>query len=333
MRRSVPQALVAALWLLAPLPAGSDGPAEVQGSIGGVPVPLPVPASVQADPRLRKLWALDRKVPREDKAPLWDHRDAALQGELDAIMKHLDLTREVQEKDLAVVFVDISDVEKPRVAEANGDEMMYAASLPKIAVLLTAFEQAAAGELTIDASTEALLGRMIRSSSNQATTELMHRVGKQNIAYTLLSPRYRLYDPAHNGGLWVGKDYAKTGLWRRDPLHNLSHGATAMQVARFYYLMETGNLVTPEHSKTMKRILSNTKIKHKFAAALGLTNPEAQLYRKSGTWRTYHADSALVQRDGRGYIVVALSHDPKGADWLSMLVQLLDEVIYPKAKG
>jgi beta-lactamase class A len=54
-----------------------------------------------------------------------------------------------------------------------------------------------------------------------------------------VSPRYRLYDPRHYGGLWVGKDYAKSGLWRRDPLHNLSHGATAMQVARFYYLLKT----------------------------------------------------------------------------------------------
>jgi len=331
MRRSALQALAALCWLLAPLPAASDGPVEAETSIASLR--LPMPASVQADPRLQKLWALDRSAPQEDKAPLWDHRDQALQQDLDAIIEHLGLTPEVHEKDLSVVFVDISDLEKPRVAEANGDEMMYAASLPKIAVLLTAFEQVAAGKLIIDPHTEALLNRMIRSSSNQATTELMNRVGKQNIAYTLLSPRYRLYDPAHNGGLWVGKNYAKTGLWRRDPLHNLSHGATAMQVARFYYLLETGNLVTPEHSKTMKSILAGTKINHKFAAALGLTNPEAQLYRKSGTWRTYHADSALVQRDGRGYIAVALSHDPKGADWLSMIVQLLDEVIYPKAKG
>ncbi|MBW2421161.1 MAG: serine hydrolase [Deltaproteobacteria bacterium] len=289
-----------------------------------------VPAAVQADPRLQKLWALNRSAGPEDKAPLWDHRDEALQAELDAIIEHLGLTRETQEKDLSVVFVDISDLEKPRVADANGDVMMYAASLPKIAVLLAAFEQAAAGNLDIDARTEDLLRRMIRKSSNAATTELMNRVGKQNIAYTLLSPRYRLYDPAHNGGLWVGKDYAKAGLWRRDPLHNLSHGATAMQVARFYYLLETGNLVSPKHSQSMKHILSNTGIKHKFAAALGRVNPMAQLYRKSGTWRTYHSDSVLVQRDGRGYIAVALSNDPKGADWLSKIVQLLDDVIYPE---
>ena len=120
----------------------------------------------------------------------------------------------------------------------------------------------------IDRFQPGLMRRMIRESSNEASTELMTRVGKEYIARVLLSPRYRLYDPRHNGGLWVGKDYASAGLWRRDPLHNLSHGATAMQVARFYYLLETGNLVTPEHSLMMKEILAHTALSHKFVASL-----------------------------------------------------------------
>ena len=124
------------------------------------------------------------------------------------------------------------------------------------------------------------------------------------------------YDPDHNGGLWVGKDYAKAGLWRRDPLHNLSHGATAMQVARFYYLLETDNLVTPEHSQKMKEILRGSEIDHKFVRALHRVNPEAKVARKSGSWSTYHSDSVLVERDGRGYIAVALSNNQRGSRWL-----------------
>ena len=165
---------------------------------------------------------------------------------------------DARRKRLAVVLVDVTDLEHPRVAAVNGDEMMYAASLPKIAVLLGAFEKIAEGKMKLDCDTEWQLHKMIKASSNTAATEMMHRVGKEYIARVLLSPRYRLYDPKHNGGLWVGKDYAKAGLWRRDPLHNLSHGATAMQVARFYYLLETENLVTPEHSRKMKEILGNS---------------------------------------------------------------------------
>jgi beta-lactamase class A len=147
----------------------------------------------------------------------------------------------------------------------------------------------------------------------------------------LLSPRYRLYDPRHNGGLWVGKDYARAGLWRRDPLHNLSHGATAMQVARFYYLLATGNLVTPEHSLMMKDILSRTELGHKFVAALRKIRPDANLFRKSGSWGTFHSDSVLVERNGRSYIAVALSNDRNGQRWLERIIVALDGLIFRRA--
>lgn len=39
--------------------------------------------------------------------------------------------------------------------------------------------------------------------------------------------------------VWVGKDYAEQGTYQRDSLYNLSHGATAMQVVRFSYLLDT----------------------------------------------------------------------------------------------
>ena len=172
---------------------------------------------------------------------------------------------------------------------------------------------------------------MIRESSNSATTEMMHRVGKEHIARVLLSPRYRLYDPKHNGGLWVGKDYAKSGLWRRDPLHNLSHGATAMQVTRFYYLLQTENLVTPEYSRKMKEILAETKLEHKFVRVLRMINPAARLFRKSGSWRTYHSDSVLVERGGRAYIAVVLSNSPEGSRWLGEIIAALDAIIFHKA--
>jgi beta-lactamase class A len=181
--------------------------------------------------------------------------------------------------------------------------------------------------------TEILMRRMIGESSNEASTELMTRVGKEYIARVLLSPRYRLYDPRHNGGLWVGKDYAKSGLWRRDPLHNLSHGATAMQVARFYYLLETGNLVTPEHSLKMKEILSHTALGHKFVASLRKIRPEATLFRKSGSWGTFHSDSVMVERNGRSYIAVALSNDRDGTRWLERIIVALDAIIFRKASS
>jgi beta-lactamase class A len=283
---------------------------------------------IHEDPILARMRALDRIAPFEDLAPLWNHIDPALQQRVARELKRLGLDDDVRRQRLAVTFVDITDLDDPKVATMNGDVMMYAASLPKIAVLLAAFEQIAQGRLVLDDEVEALLERMIRSSDNDATTEMMHRVGKETIAHVLLSPRYRLYDPRHNGGLWVGKDYAKAGLWRRDPLHNLSHGATSMQVARFYYLLETGNLVTPEYSARMKEIMSDTTLDHKFARVLRVINPRALMLRKSGSWGTYHSDSVLVRRGGRAYIAVALSDDPMGVSWLAQLIEALDDIVY-----
>ena len=247
------------------------------------------------------------------------------------VLDGLDLRDAVQGGQVSVALVDVTQLAEPRVAAVNGDQMMYAASLPKIAVLLGAFEKIAQGKLKYDPETERTLERMIRESSNQAATEMMQRVGKEYIAHVLLSPRYRLYDPAHNGGLWVGKDYAKTGVWRRDPLHNLSHGATAMQVARFYYLLQTGNLVTPEYSREMKRILAEPAIEHKFVRALHRVNPDATLFRKSGTWGTFHSDSVLVERDGHAYIAVALANGVRGETWLGEIIIELDRLIFPRA--
>jgi beta-lactamase class A len=169
---------------------------------------------------------------------------------------------------------------------------------------------------------------MIRNSSNQAATEMLNMVGKAYLAKLLQSPRYRLYDPEKNGGLWVGKEYSKSGAWKRDPLHNLSHGATALQVARFYYLLQTGRLVSPELSRQMKTILGDPAIEHKFVKGLRSVHPESRIYRKSGTWGQYHADSAIIEHDGRRYIAVALAKSPQGGKWLTDLIVAMDKLVF-----
>ena len=260
-------------------------------------------------------------------ASLWDAADPDLQRRLERKLALLGLDRAIVEKRLGVALVDIAVIDRPRVAAVNGDEMMYAASLPKIAILLGAFERIHEGSLVLDTPTERELTGMIRDSSNTAASLMMDRVGTAYIAGVLQSPRYRLYDERRNGGLWVGKNYAQTGLWRRDPLHNLSHGATAMQVARFYYLLETGNLVSPEDSRKMKAILANSSLDHKFVRGLKERYPHAALYRKSGTWGRYHADSALVEHDGRSYIAVALCESDRGPQWLHDIIVALDDIV------
>jgi len=262
-------------------------------------------------------------------AELGESCDPRLQKALETRLSSLQLRNATARKNLSVVVVDITNISEPRMAYVNPNEMMYAASLPKIAILLGAFEKIANGEMSLDDKTLEKLKLMIRNSSNTAASDILDHVGMDYLAELLQSPRYRLYDPEKNGGIWVGKEYGKAPAWRRDPLHNLSHGATALQVARFYYLLETGQLVSPELSKLMKSILADPAHEHKFVKGLKEVQPDSEIYRKSGTWGPYHSDSAIVEHHGRRYIAVALAKSTQGEKWLQKLIVALDDIICP----
>lgn len=259
---------------------------------------------------------------------LWESYDVELQENLERTIGDLGLQGAVKQQKLGLVLVDITDLEEPRVAALNGDKMFYAASMPKIAILLGAFVEIERGTMRLDADTKNSLTQMIRVSSNADATRMLNAVGKDDLLKILQSDRFRLYDRAVNGGLWVGKEYSKSPAYRRDPLHNLSHGATALQAARFYYLMETGQLVSPRLTAEMKKMLSRPGIKHKFVK--GLANfPGTKIYRKSGSWSHYHADSALIEAGGHRYIVVGLVEDARGGDWLADIIAPLHRLIVP----
>jgi beta-lactamase class A len=259
---------------------------------------------------------------------LWKSFDSSLQRQLDKTLTRLGLDKAVSNKKLSVALVDITRLDKPRVAAVNGDEMQYAASLPKIAILLGAFVEIEKGEMKLDTDTRESLTRMIRVSSNEDATRMLNRVGKQRLLGILQSRKFDLYDPKVNGGLWVGKEYGRSAAYQRDPLHNLSHGATAMQTARFYYLLETGRLVGPKLTREMKSMLGNPGIHHKFVKGLA-DYPDAKIYRKSGSWRQWHADSAIIEAEGHKYIIVALAEDPDGGTWLSRLIQPIHQFMVP----
>jgi len=257
---------------------------------------------------------------------LWESKDFGLQARLEAAVKEDGLKPYVDEELLSLVIVDITDAHKPRVAELGGDRMVYAASLPKIAILLGAFVQIENKQLELDKELLDDMTEMIRYSSNTAATRVLERVGRENLLTILQSPRFQLYDAEHGGGLWVGKDYAKKGAYHRDPIKNLSHSATAMQVARFYYLLDTNRLVSKDLTTTMKQILSKPGISHKFVRGLQ-SIPDIEIYRKSGSWGEYHADSALVESNGHKFIIVGLAKHPQGGQWLVNIAEPLHDLI------
>jgi beta-lactamase class A len=250
--------------------------------------------------------------------------DLQLQQALEVLVLEQNLAIAINKQELALVLVIVTDPNQPRLAEINGHNMVYAASLPKIAILLGTAVAIEEGRLELNDELQKDLDDMIRYSCNACATKVLGLVGREELLEILQSPEYNFYDQ-EAGGLWVGKDYGPGSAYHRDPLSGLSHGATAFQAARFYYKLHTETLVSPEQSRMMLDVLSRPGISHKFVKGLE-PYPNLEIFRKSGTWKTYHADSALIRTDGLAYIIVALANNANGAAWLEQLAGPLHEL-------
>ncbi len=263
-------------------------------------------------------------------ANLRDARSPELQAAMERVVADAGLSNEVAHGHLALALVDVTDPAGPRLAMLNGDRMMYAASMPKVAILLGALAEAEAGRLPINGVTTAAMINMIRFSSNEDASRVLRWVGIDRLQEILQSTRFALYDRAGAGGLWVGKGYGPEPAERRDPLHNLSHGATAFQVARLYWMLATDRLLSPPMNALMKQVLSNPGIHHKFVKGLD-SRPGTEIFRKSGTWKNFHADSALVESQGRRFVLVGIAEHADGGEWLARLAAPLHDLIVPPA--
>lgn len=237
--------------------------------------------------------------------------------------------RLIEQKKMAVGIVDLNDPNNAKFARVNGNYMMYAASLPKIAILLSAMDAIDKGELRETAEVKRDMRLMISKSDNQASTRMIDRLGYEKIEAVMTDPKYEFYDRQQGGGLWVGKRYGGGGDTNREPLKNLSHAATVTQVCRYYYLLANGQLVNEKRSKQMLNIMENPELHHKFVNTLDQIAPTARLFRKSGSWRTYHSDSILVwgNEPNRRYILVALIDDASGEQIIRDLVKPVERVL------
>lgn len=286
--------------------------------------------SAQLSAQSKINWDLpfSTNLPGDSLVPLQALVDPAMQAELlKQLSRNPKWKQLIAEKKMAVGVVDLRNRAKLRFARINGDEMMYAASLPKIAILLASMD--AIEKKQIPENTEIMndLRLMISYSDNEASTRMIDRLGYEKIEKVLCDPKYKLYDVACGGGLWVGKRYAADGRRYPDPLKGLSHAASATQVCRFYYMLINGKLVNQKRSKQMLDIMVDPALHHKFVNTLDQKTPHAKLFRKSGSWENFHSDSILVWGPRRKYILVGLIEDPDGEQILRDLVNVIESVL------
>ncbi len=266
-----------------------------------------------------------RAEPCDVAAPL-AHRDPLLQNALEGALDRAGFGTVLRQKKLSVSLVDLTRPGTEYYAGVNDDHMVYAASLPKIGILLAVFEAVARGDVEWDETFRYRLGKMITISDNADATWGARLVGLRYIADIMVDPRYCLYEGGV-GGLWVGRAFEKGGESYRDPLKSISHGATSRQTARFYVLLDREQLVTPYWSRVMLDLMTPPEYIHKFVKALWRRPRLEFVARKSGTWQDFHADSALIQHDRARYVLVGLSDHEDGEEMLRAVAPIADDVV------
>jgi beta-lactamase class A len=236
--------------------------------------------------------------------------DAALRGKLDMTT--------------AQTAAGLLDLNTSRLALIYPDRIEYAASVPKVGILLTYFHDHPEAIDKLDPKTEHELGLMAKASNNEMASKFSHQLGLKHIQEVL--GEYHFYDADHGGGIWVGKHYGKDSERYPDPVGKHSHAATVRQLVRYFLLLEQGKLVSPAASEKMKQIFLSPDIPHddiKFVK--GLKGRDVQIIRKWGSWENWYHDCALVSGGGRHYILVALTQHPKGDEYLEALAPAVDD--------
>jgi beta-lactamase class A len=252
--------------------------------------------------------------------------DPFLQSELERIDTTLRAKYDMTETQAAVGLLDMNTT---RLAMIHPDREDYAASIPKIGILLAYFQLNPEAATNLDAQVRHELGLMIKISSNEMAAKYSRLLGLKPIQAVLAS--YGLYDAAHGGGIWLGKHYGQDGERYGDPVGDNSHAATVRQLLHYFILLEQRKLVSPEASATMLQIFESPNIRHEYNKFLqGLPARELQIIRKSGSWENWFHDAAVVSGGGRRYILVALTKHPKGDDYLADLARQVDDVITSK---
>ncbi|MFC1586066.1 serine hydrolase [Fibrobacterota bacterium] len=277
----------------------------------------------------QKPVALPQPVPDSQFVPLRESISEELTEKLNEIVyRNKTWKKLVSRRKMAVGVVRLTDTENPETAWINPNLTMYAASLPKIGILLAAMQEIEDGGLKESTELTNDLTDMIRKSDNQTATRVIDRIGLKKIRDVLTSPQFEFYNEEKGGGLWIGKRFAKQGRRFGDPMKNLAHAANVRQVCRFYYLLITGRIISRKRSNQILNILSHPEIEHKFVKSLGMKYPLKRLFRKSGTWKHWHSDSVLVwgKTPDKRYILVALIESPDGEQILRDLAQQVDNV-------
>lgn len=249
--------------------------------------------------------------------------DAGLQRQLETLDARLRAQFGMTTEQTAV---GLCDLRTGRLALIHPDRIEYAASLPKIGILLAYFVRHPEAATQLDPAVRHELGLIAKLSSNELAAKYSAQLGLRSIQQCLTERGF--YDTNHGGGLWVGKHYGRSDERYPDPVGGHSHAATVRQVLRYFLLLEQGQLESPAVSRTLREVFASPDLPHdpeRFVR--GLAGRPVEILRKWGDWEDWQHDAAIVTGPGRHYILVALTQHPRGRDYLAALAAAVDDLL------
>jgi beta-lactamase class A len=92
-------------------------------------------------------------------------------------------------------------------------------------------------------------------------------------------------------------------------------------------MLNNGEVLSRDWSQHLLALMGPPKHHHKFVAGLTGRTGVTFIARKSGTWREWHSDAALIQHDNERYVAVALSELSKGEEVMQELIRVLDDLV------
>jgi beta-lactamase class A len=249
--------------------------------------------------------------------------DATWQTELERIDATLRAKYGMADTQTAAGVLDLRTF---RLAMLHPDREEYAASVPKIGILLAYFVLTPQAATNLPPETRHQLGLMAKASSNEEAARFSQEMGLKQVQDVVTSQGF--YDASRGGGIWVGKHYGKSGERYGSPAGDNSHAATIRQLLRFFLLLEQEKLVSPEASRTMRQIFASPEIPHdQIKFVKGLAGRDVQIIRKWGSWEDWLHDTAVVTGPNRHYIIAALTKHPRGDEYLEDFARAIDDLV------
>ncbi|MFM1748554.1 MAG: hypothetical protein RLZZ188_2220 [Verrucomicrobiota bacterium] len=249
--------------------------------------------------------------------------EPGLQAVLEGIDGGLRARLEIPPESVAVGLLDLRTA---RLAWRRPDAIEYAASVPKVGILLAWFAAHGEAAAAADPATRRALGEMIKRSDNETATRFSRELGIARVQAAL--DAHGFYDAARGGGIWFGKHYGRDSERVRDPVGGHTHAAAVRQLLRFYLLLEQDRLLSAAASAAMRDVFRSPEIpqvEDRFVK--GLAGREREIRRKSGWWEEWSHDTAVVSGGGRHYLLVALTRHPRGTAYLEGLVSAVDDAL------